>query len=168
MKTLYLLRHAKSSWREEELTDRERPLKTKGHLQADAMSDHLAHLLPPPQRVLCSPAVRTRETLRYFLELWPLPEEAVAYPDSLYLADVEELRQAVAGLPDEAEIALVVGHNPGLTDWVLSWNRAKGATADAIRTCGFVQVDFEVDRWSDIPAAVGSVKLDLRPKDLPA
>lgn len=168
MKTLYLLRHAKSSWKKEEVTDRDRPLKKKGKLQADAMSDHLASLLPPPQQVLCSPAVRTRQTLAYFLELWPMPEDAVLYSDSLYLAEVDALKAEIMQLPDEVDIAMVVGHNPGLTDLVHEWNHAKGSYVNSIRTCGFVQMDFQVDSWSKLAGASGELKLDLRPKDLQA
>jgi len=168
MKTLYLLRHAKSSWKKEEVTDRDRPLKKKGNLQADAMSDHLASLLPPPQHVLCSPAVRTRETLDYFLELWPLSEDAVHFPESLYLAGVDTLKAEISTLSDESELVLVVGHNPGLTDLVHALNGSKETYLDSIRTCGFVQMDFDVDSWAELPDATGNVKLDLRPKDVQA
>ena len=166
MKTLYVLRHAKSSWKKEELTDRDRPLKSKGKLQADAMSDHLAALLPPPQQVVCSPALRARDTLKYFLELWPLPEEAVLYPESLYLAEMDELKEHIFSLPDDVDIAMVVGHNPGLTDLVHEWNTSDASYVKSIRTCGFVQIDFEADSWSDLSQTAGEVKLDLRPKDL--
>jgi phosphohistidine phosphatase len=168
MKTLYLLRHAKSSWKKKEGADRDRPLKKKGRLQADAMSDHLASLLPPPHHVLCSPAQRTRETLEYFLELWSVPEESIAFPEPLYLAEVDALMAEIAKLPDAAEIALVVGHNPGLTDLVHHWNTSGESYTDSLRTCGFVQVDFQTDSWSEIPALSGEVKLDLRPKQLQA
>lgn len=168
MKTLYLLRHAKSSWKKEEVTDRDRPLKKKGHLQADAMSDHLASLIPPPQQILCSPALRTRETLAYFLELWPLTEDAVLYPEALYLAGVEPLQSEIAKLSDTTEVAMVVGHNPGLTDLVHAWDSSKGNYVDSLRTCGFVQMDFQVKSWSELPESKGDVKLDLRPKDLQA
>jgi phosphohistidine phosphatase len=166
MKTLYLLRHAKSSWKKEEVSDRDRPLKKKGRLQADAMSDHLASLLPPPQHILCSPAQRTRETLAYFLELWPMPEDVVQFPESLYLAERDVLKSEIAGLSDQADIAMVVGHNPGLTDLIHDWNDSKGTYLDSLRTCGFVQMDFDLDSWADIPEATGDVKLDLRPKDV--
>lgn len=168
MKTLYLLRHAKSSWKKEVESDRDRPLKKKGKLQADAVSDHLASLLPPPQLVLCSPAVRTRETLAYFLELWPMKSKAVSYPDELYLAEVQSLKEQILQIPDDVDLAMVVGHNPGLTDLVHDWNESKGSYIKSMRTCSFVQMDFETDSWSGIPDARGELKLDLRPKDLKA
>lgn len=168
MKTLYLLRHAKASWKKEEVSDRERPLKKKGRLQADAMSDHLASLLPPPQAVLCSPSVRTRETLSYFLELWSVPEDAVCFPESLYLAESDALKAKIEQLPSDVDIAMVVGHNPGLTDLVHEWNSSTSSYVKSMRTCGFIQLDFQVDAWTTLPDAYGQLKLDLRPKQLQA
>jgi phosphohistidine phosphatase len=168
MKTLYVLRHAKSSWKKHEGSDRDRPLKKKGRLQADAMSDHLASLIPPPQHVLCSPAQRTRETLEYFLELWDVPEEAVVFPEALYLGEMNQLQSEICALPDSAEIAMVVGHNPGLTDLVHSWNTTGDFYVDSLRTCAFVQIDFQTGSWADLDGQSGEVKLNLRPKDLQA
>lgn len=166
MKTLYLLRHAKSSWKNEEIPDRDRPLKKRGHLDADAMSDHLASLLPPPTFVACSPAKRTKHTLKYFLELWPLKKKAVSYPEELYLADVDRLKDQVAQFPEDVDVAMLVGHNPGLTDLVHEWSKSSASMPGTIRTCGFVQIDFEVSSWKDVKDTSGDVKLDLRPKDL--
>lgn len=168
MKTLYLLRHAKASWKKEDVSDRERPLKKKGRLQADAMSDHLASLLPPPQAVLCSPSVRTRETLSYFLELWSVAEQAITFPDALYLAERDALEAEIQKLSDKTDIAMVVGHNPGLTDVVQNWNTSDASYVKSIRTCGFIQLDFQTDSWSGLSETTGQLKLDLRPKQLQA
>lgn len=166
MKTLYLLRHAKSSWKDETLPDQARPLKNKGHFQADQLSDHLAALIPPAQRVLCSPAVRTRETLDYFLEVWPLPAKAVVYSDALYMTEVDDLLEQIHSLPDSVEIALVVGHNPGLSDLADTLLDTKVDYVKSIRPCAFLQVDFEVKSWKQVAESEGKLKLNLRPKDL--
>ncbi|MDA3875083.1 MAG: histidine phosphatase family protein [Kiritimatiellae bacterium] len=166
MKTLYLLRHAKSSWKDESLPDQARPLKKKGHFQADKLSDHLSALIPPPQRVLCSPAVRTRQTLDYFLEVWPLPAKAVVFSDALYMTEVDSLLGQIQSLPDSIEIALMAGHNPGLTDLAGFLLDAKVDYVKSIRPCGFLQVDFEVNSWKEVAELEGKLKLNLRPKDL--
>jgi phosphohistidine phosphatase len=166
MKTLYLLRHAKSSWKDEKLPDHARPLKKKGHFQADQLSDHLCALLPPPQRVLCSPAVRTRQTLDYFLEVWPLPAKAVEFSDKLYIAESDSLLSRIQALPNSIEIALMVGHNPGLTDLVTYLTDSKQERLKSIRPCGFLQVDFDVASWKQVEESIGELKLNLRPKDL--
>jgi phosphohistidine phosphatase len=166
MKTLYLLRHAKSSWKNEDVPDRDRPLKKKGHLHADAMSDHLASLIPPPTFIACSPAKRTRETLAYFLELWTMDSEDVTFPDELYLANADVLKQQVTGFPEASDVAMIVGHNPGLTDLVHEWTASSVSAPGTIRTCGFLQIDFEVSSWKQLEDSAGTVKLDLRPKDL--
>lgn len=166
MKTLYLLRHAKSSWKDDALEDPQRPLKRKGHFQADLLSDHLSSLLPPPQRVLCSPAVRTRETLKYFLEVWPLKKSEVKFEASLYLAERDDLFAAVQALPDKHEIVLLVGHNPGLTDFARNLLNPENGELDSLRTCSFLQIDFEVKSWREVTAQSGRLKLHLHPTDV--
>jgi phosphohistidine phosphatase len=166
MKTLYLLRHAKSSWRDSSLADFERPLKKKGQFQADQLSDHLSSLLPPPTRVLCSPALRTRETLHYFLEQWPLPKSAISYPDDLYLADRETLFRLIQALPKKDDIVLLVGHNPGLSHFGRKLFRPETEELDDLKPCAFLQVDFEVDDWAEVTPHTGWRKLLIRPRAL--
>ncbi|MDF3128407.1 histidine phosphatase family protein [Kiritimatiellaeota bacterium B1221] len=166
MKTLYLLRHAKSSWKDSDLKDIKRPLKKRGHFQADLVSDHLSSLVPPPQQVLCSPSVRTRETLLYFLEVWPLNREEIQYQKSLYLADKKTLLESVQALPADRDIVLLVGHNPGLTDFAQKLLQAESEELSALRTSAFLQIDFDVERWEQVRPHTGSLKLHLSPKDL--
>ncbi|MEX2608198.1 MAG: histidine phosphatase family protein [Kiritimatiellia bacterium] len=166
MKTLYLLRHAKSSWKDETLPDLARPLKKKGHFQADQLSDHLSALIPPPQRALCSPSVRTRQTLDYFLEIWPLSAKSVIFSEDLYMTGVDSLLEQIQSLPDSVEIVLMVGHNPGLSDLASVLVDSKGGFMKSIRPCGFLQVDFEVKSWKQVAETSGQLKLNLRPKDL--
>lgn len=166
MKTLYLLRHAKASWKDGELRDVERPLKEKGRLQADAMSDHLSPLLPPPREVLCSPAVRTRQTLDYFLEVWPMKRDRILMPDDLYLAEAEVLLNRIGTLDTSLDVVMLVGHNPGLTDLARILVSGEEKYVKSIKTCGFLQIDFDVDSWDGIGPGAGDIKLDLRPKDL--
>ncbi len=166
MKTLYLLRHAKSSWKDNNLDDIKRPLKKRGHFQADLLSDHLSSLIPPPQQVLCSPALRTRETLKYFLEVWPLKKEAIHFEKALYLAEKEALFESVQALPAKSEIVLIVGHNPGLSDFARKLLLPESEELETLRTCAFLQIDFDVKSWTQVTAHTGSLKLNLRPKDL--
>lgn len=166
MKTLYLLRHAKSSWKDEDLDDKSRPLKKRGHFQADLISDHLSSLLPPAQHVLCSSAVRTRDTLTYFLEVWPLKKAAIDYTDKLYLAERDTYFSAVTSLSEDVEVAMIVGHNPGLSDFVNKVLRKESEGPGTLRTCAFLQIDFEVATWKEVKPRSGRLKLHLRPKDL--
>lgn len=171
MKTLYLLRHAKSSHtkssgRDTSLTDFDRPLKKKGQLQADQLSDHFSALIPPPTQVLCSPALRTRETLHYFLEQWPLPKPAISYAKELYLADRDTYFSFVQDLPDKSDIALLVGHNPGLSDFARKLFRPETEELADLKPCAFLQVDFDVEQWREVTPHTGLRKLLMRPNDL--
>lgn len=166
MKTLYLLRHAKSSWRDSSLADFDRPLKKKGQFQADQLSDYLSSLLPSPDRVLCSPALRTRETLHYFLEKWSLAASAVTFPEEMYMADRETLFRRVQGLPAKSEIVLLVGHNPGLSHFARKLFRPETEELRDLKPCSFLQIDFDVTRWSEVTPHTGSRKLLIRPKHL--
>lgn len=166
MKTLYLLRHAKSSWKDEGVEDIERPLKKRGHFQADLMSDHLSSLIPPPQFVLCSPADRARKTLDYFLEVWPMKKSSIFFAEELYLAQPKTLFKAVKAIKPSSDIAMIVGHNPGLTDFASKLLTSENEDIDTFRTCTFVQIDFDVKNWNEIKKNTGKLKLNLRPKNL--
>lgn len=166
MKTVYLLRHAKSSWKDADVSDLDRPLKKKGHFQADALSDHFAALLPPPEVVLCSPAKRTLETLDYFLEVWPVAEKQLRTPSDIYLGECSTLLSHLQDLPQESEVVLLVGHNPGITDLMNTLNGSRTDDTSHLRTCEFVHFDFDVDTWSDIRSGSGLLKLRTCPKNL--
>jgi phosphohistidine phosphatase len=115
MKRLYLLRHAKSSWDDPTLADRDRPLAPRGRRAAKAMAQHLREEKIAPELVLCSPAVRTRQTLT---EIAPgLDENAdVRIEDNLYAASAATLLEVLHELPDEVGSVMLIAHNPGVQD----------------------------------------------------
>jgi phosphohistidine phosphatase len=166
MKTLYLLRHAKASWKDAKLDDFDRPLKRKGHFQAEALSGHLSSLVPPPQEIFCSPALRTRQTLEYFLGVWPVDAAQVHFPENLYLADRNALLECIQGVSKDTEVALIVGHNPGITDVMHFLDSTSAGYLSHLHTGEFVQIDFEENNWSDLGSDTGKVKVNLRSKDL--
>jgi phosphohistidine phosphatase len=110
-RTLLLLRHAKSSWDDPGLEDRERPLAPRGRRAAAALGAHLARRAPKLDLVLCSPSRRTRETLA-LLDL--PPKTPVAFEEQLYLASAGTLLARIRRLPARARCVLVIGHDPGL------------------------------------------------------
>ncbi|MEL6265668.1 MAG: histidine phosphatase family protein [Pseudomonadota bacterium] len=114
MKTVILLRHAKSSWSDPELEDHERPLNKRGKAAAPLMGDWLERSGYRPDLVLCSPAKRTRQTLRRIAAAMPDMPAAVIEP-RLYHADPGEMFGILAEQPDSATSVLVVGHQPGLS-----------------------------------------------------
>lgn len=122
-RTLILLRHAKSDWAED-LPDPERPLAERGRKDAPAAGRWLREHVRAIDLVVCSPAARTRET-------WTLAsQELEVVPPMrleprMYTAAVDDLMSVVHDLPDEASTAVLIGHNPGLTDMVWTLSRSE-------------------------------------------
>ncbi|HYA44892.1 MAG TPA: histidine phosphatase family protein, partial [Acidimicrobiales bacterium] len=112
---LYLLRHAKSSWGEPNLEDRARPLAPRGLKAAKDVGDHMRKGTIAPALVLCSTALRARQTL----EALRLPGEA-SYEDSLYGASAADLMARLRRLPATLGSVMLVGHNPGLQELAVS------------------------------------------------
>src|SRR3954454_11353376 len=113
MKHLLLLRHAKSSWKDRELADHDRPLAPRGRRATKLIAEHLRQQSVMPAVVLCSSARRTRETLERIAPA--LGEEVpVRIERELYAASEQGLLERLRGLEDGVESVLVIGHNPGL------------------------------------------------------
>ena len=166
MKSLCILRHAKASW-EEAVADIDRELKPKGRRQCEKMSAHLAEIWAAPERVLCSPSRRTRDTLLPFLKAWGLDAAGVLFEEGLYLASEADLRARLAALPEEVSRVLLLGHNPGLTDLA---NALTGPDVyfDNIRPCGVVILEAACSStsWADLVAGKMQVVHAMRPREL--
>jgi phosphohistidine phosphatase len=113
-KTLYLLRHLKSSWDDDTLADRDRPLAPRGRKAGKRMARHLRAAGVAPELVLCSPSVRTRQTLEAVRPAFGDPE--VRFPPELYAASEEELLDVLHVVGPAVGSVLVIAHNPGLED----------------------------------------------------
>jgi phosphohistidine phosphatase len=138
-RTVYLLRHAKSSWDDPELADIERPLAPRGRKAAKKIARYLRDRDVHPELVLCSPAARARETLAAIDEGEIRPE--------LYGASADELLWVIRGLPDDASSVLLVGHNPGMEDLARSLAPLPGET---FPTGALATFAFDCERWADI------------------
>ena len=169
MKTLFLLRHAKSSW-EERLGDHERPLSGRGRRAAKAMGEFMAERGLLPDRVICSTAARTVETWSLISPL--LGEPRVDESRVLYLASTEELLEVVRGGGATAERLLLVGHNTGIEN-LASWLIGGGdhALIASLRrkypTGALTTLLFPITAWSDLDPGAGELEIFVRPKDLP-
>lgn len=172
MKLLYLLRHAKSSWDDPDLDDFDRPLNKRGRKAAKAMAAYFREAGIAPQAVLCSPAKRTRETLKH---LMPVLGQAPVHIDRrIYEASYQTLLLCLADLPAEADSVLLVGHNPGLERLALYLMSDQGHGAGAERlqdkypTGSLAVLSAPAKKWTELK--VGSCRLDdfIRPADLDA
>jgi len=147
MKTLSIIRHAKSSWRERNVTDRGRPLNARGQRDAPVMAARYAHKHERPDIVISSPARRAAETALAFASALGYPQEKIDFRDEIYEASPSTLIDLFRRLDDAANHALCFGHNPTITDVVDRW-----APADItnVPTCGVATFIFGVEKWSDI------------------
>ncbi len=170
MKTLTLLRHAKSSWTDPAFRDFDRPLNARGRRAARAMGREMREQGLAFDRVLASPATRVVETLRdvgdgYGHALHP------DYDRRVYMATAELLLDLIHETDDAATELLIVGHNPGLERLALLLS-ANGALRGEIEvkypTGTLTQIDFPVSSWADVAAGLGTIVRFTRPRDLDA
>jgi phosphohistidine phosphatase len=170
VKTLHLLRHAKSSWEHPELDDHERPLARRGERAARRIAEHVAQHGFSPDAVLCSTAVRARKTLAALLSRWD-ETPPVRLDDLLYGASAEDLLACVREEADAHSSLLLVGHNPGIQD--LACDLIADADPDALAqlhrkvpTGSWIEVSFTADAWRDIAPRSGRLERFLRPRAL--
>lgn len=154
MKTLYLCRHAKSSWADPGMDDFDRPLNERGLRNAAFMAKTFKQRGEPVELMVSSPAKRARTTARSFAEALGTNKERSVEEPSIYLADRTTLAQIVQRLPNEVSRAMLFGHNPGFTDLV---NYLSDAGVDNLPTCGIVRIDFAVNDWQHIGKGSGTL-----------
>lgn len=169
MPTLLVLRHAKSSWGDESLPDHERPLNGRGRRDAPRMALHLAHAAPPPARVLCSTAVRARQTLDAVLGALSAPPPVSLEPE-LYLAPAGALLTRLQALPEEADPVLLVGHNPGLEDLVQGLagrgeEHAMRSLREGLKTATLAVLECPAP-WAELAPRSAHLAALVRPQDL--
>ena len=130
--TLYLLRHLKSSWDDPSLPDFDRPLAPRGRKAGRKIARYLRRQDARPDIVICSPAVRTRQTLEAVRSVLGDPE--VSFPDELYAASEDTLLGAIRAVPSKTGSVLVIAHNPGLE--LLAMELAGGGDREALERLG--------------------------------
>ena len=145
MRILTLVRHAKSDWKDTSLSDKERPLNRRGERDAPKMGRRLVKHGIRPSLIIASPAVRAWTTAKIIARKISYPAEFLQREETLYLASLNELLDAVAAQDDGFKSLMVVGHNPGLTDFA---NFLVPGLTNNLPTAGVVSVQFEGDDWS--------------------
>jgi phosphohistidine phosphatase len=168
--TVSLLRHAKSSWGEPGLDDSERPLNARGRMAAPLMAAWMAENRVLPDYVLCSTAVRTRETLALVLPSFQ-SRPKVKYLEELYLAGANTVLTMLRAAPDSVQHVLVVGHNPGFEDLALGLSGRGDASARSLLarkfpTCGLAVLAFDVPTWSKVALGQGRLLHFVTPRAL--
>lgn len=163
MKTLYVIRHAKSSWDVKTLGDIERPLNERGKRDAPRMGKRLKEKDIHPHLIVSSPAKRALSTARKIAKELKYPKEAIKVIDKLYHADEDAMLQTVNHLKDKHSVVFILGHNPGLTDFVNSI-MSEDLDIDNVPTCGVVAFQFQADSWEQITWGTGKMLFFDYPK----
>ena len=158
MKTLFLLRHAKSENLTPGLSDLDRRLNESGRKQAQALGFFLKQQNLRPDLVLCSTAARARETTEIVLASAGLAAR-VDYDQTMYEAGPTGLLRLILKIDNGANAALMVGHNPGMEELVrLLTNRA-----EEMSTCTLAIINFDPDEWSKVVPGKGTLDQIVRP-----
>ena len=161
MKTLVLVRHAKSSWKNPDLTDRERPLNDRGKRDAPFMGKLLGEKGVTPDLIITSPANRAMSTARIIARELRYPADDIAVIESLYMGDTEEFLRILHDLNDSHGAVMIVGHNPEITIFT---SFITGDHIDNMPTCGIVCADFAIDEWKAVSRGNGEMRFFEYPK----
>ena len=168
MRTLYLLRHAKSSWDDPALDDHERPLAPRGEQATPLIADHMRATGITPDVVLCSSATRARQTLDLLGDALPADCD-VRIEDEVYVASADTLLARLQGLQRTAERMMLVGHNPALQQLALQLSSG-GLQLDQVRqkfpTAALATLEATIDDWSQLASQSAQLTAFVRPKDL--
>jgi phosphohistidine phosphatase len=144
MKILTLVRHAKSDWKDTSLSDRQRPLNGRGKRDAPEMGSRIVEHNIRPSLIIASPAVRAWTTAKIIASEISYPTEFLQREESLYLASLNDLLDAVVAQDNGFSSLMVVGHNPGMTDFA---NFLVPGLTNNLPTAGVVSVQIEGDDW---------------------
>lgn len=168
MKILYVLRHAKSDWGDPPRKDFDRPLNARGKKAAKAIGKELRKRKVKVDEVLASPAVRAQQTLGLVQEAYGRAF-SVSDQRAIYMAEAETLLNLVRNASDEASRILIVGHNPGLQELVVSLSKPGELLDEAIEkfpAAALAEIRFDVKGWNDISPGGGILEYLVRPRDL--
>lgn len=160
MKTLYLVRHAKSSWKHD-VIDHKRPLKGRGKRDGVLVSQYVSDKLPAPQQIVSSDAARASTTARYFKDAFGVADADYREEHALYDFSGTQVLQIIKGLEDHLDRVMIVGHNHAFTSIA---NMLGNVYIENVPTCGFVQLEFDETSWKDVHQ--GKTVFTVFPRDL--
>ncbi len=161
MKRLILFRHAKSNWKHDGLSDRERPLSKRGKRDTETMARRLASRRIAVDRIVSSPAKRARKTATAVARVIGYPPDAIVFDEEIYGAGIGTLLEAVCSLEDDLQTVVLFGHNPGFTAFA---NYLCRQPVTHMVTAAIAGIEFDADSWSGIRRGSGSLAFFDYPK----
>ncbi|HET8855303.1 MAG TPA: histidine phosphatase family protein [Salinimicrobium sp.] len=160
MKTLILVRHGKSSWKDD-VPDRERTLKKRAFKDASLVAGRFKNNFELPQKIWTSNAVRARETAKLFKEELGVGDNDFLVKPELYIFDAQALDQVISQCSSQTDRLMVFGHNFAITELANSYG---DYSFDKVPTTGLVAISFNTDSWKNLKD--GRVLIHLFPKAL--
>ena len=150
MKTILLIRHAKSSWDSPALSDFDRPLNGRGKRDAPEMAKRLAKSKIQIDLFISSPAKRAKKTAELFIGEFKRSEKEILFIQELYQAPIQVFYDIISGLNNTCHCAAIFSHNPGITDFA---NTLTEVHLDNIPTCGVFAIKAPVEQWNEFDKA---------------
>lgn len=163
MKTIYLIRHAKSSWATPSLSDFDRPLNSRGKNDAPLIGKELRKLGFNPERIISSPSVRTTKTIQLICNEVNYKLGEVTFNQQLYHASLIAFKELINFLDNQQNSIALVGHNFGISDFA---NYLTANKIGVMPTCAAVKITLNVDAWEEIIEGLGSIEFYIYPKML--
>lgn len=164
MRSLILIRHAKSSWASPELPDKERPLNGRGKHDAPMMGKLLHKSGINPDLIITSPAKRARSTAKKIAAELGYKESAIKVDDKLYMAGTGDFIDVIKDVKDKVKTLIIFSHNYGITDFA---NYLCNSDIDNIPTCGAAGIELDIDSWDKIKNEKGILRFFEYPKKYP-
>lgn len=162
LKTLYIIRHAKSSWANHNQSDFERPLNERGHKDAPMMAEKLFKNKIPIDVFVSSTALRAKQTCEHFCKIYGADVKKIQFSDMLYHAPSYVIYSVTENINDIYNNAAVFCHNPGITDFVNTL--CDDFRIDNMPTCGIVAVQADINHWKDFESTEKKVLFMEYPK----
>ena len=164
MKSLYLLRHAKSSWAEHGLSDRQRPLAERGLRDAPLMGERFSARGEHLERIISSPALRAHSTAQLFAEAGGFPPGEVVLEPDLYFLGSGSIGDVILSQDDQLQSIMLVFHNPDITQFVNSIDYE--VSIDNVPTCGLIKLGCDIAHWRDWSSTSTAFEYFDYPKNL--
>jgi phosphohistidine phosphatase len=161
MKTLYILRHAKSDWNGNFTSDFDRGLNARGLRDAPFMGKVLKNLGVSVDLILSSDATRAKSTIEFIAKEIGYDKEKIVFEHSIYEASTTTIINLIKSCDDKIDSLMLIGHNPSLTSVI---NQISNVTLDNLPTIGIMSIEFDIDSWSEIEPYSGKMKFFEYPK----
>ena len=161
-RTVVLIRHAKSSWADTAQDDLKRPLNDRGEHDAPLMGEHLKKIKLKPDLIITSPAKRAKQTANKIAKELNYDKDKIAEEEKLYLCAPSTFEEVISDLKGEVETVFIVGHNPGITEFVNELS--DDFKTDNMPTCAIAGVQVNIPEWKDFGAAKKDVFVYEYPK----